>query len=242
MIEFLKAFSSSYERRAQLFPAVLVAVPLFVLALLFGIEVSWKMAGISLILGAAIGYLMATMVAERGRALQTEVFAHVLPTTVLLRHSDDRVDVYSKARYHSVLSNGTGLAFPNMQTESQDQRAADAIYASGVEWLKEQTRDTTKFAVLFKKLTDYGFVRNVVAIRNYGIALDLITLAFLTWVSSGVSTKVLPAVSETGIDLAFFAITLHVLWWFLHCRIVRLRRVGFEYGRALLRCCDNLGP
>src|SRR5260370_17709690 len=56
--------------------------------------------------------------------------------------------------------------------EEADSKAADTFYARGGTWLRENTRDTKKFRVLFNENISYGFHRNLLGLRLPGLILN----------------------------------------------------------------------
>ncbi|TIS85335.1 MAG: hypothetical protein E5W99_12435, partial [Mesorhizobium sp.] len=62
-----------------------------------------------------------------------------------------------------------------MEVEDPDEAAA--FYVQCYNWLRENTRDTEKFRILFNENIAYGYYRNLLALKPYGIVLNLLTIA-----------------------------------------------------------------
>jgi hypothetical protein len=57
--------------------------------------------------------------------------------------------------------------------DADDAYEAYEAYEAGARWLREHTRDTARFALLFKENINYGFQRNALGLRWIGLALAL---------------------------------------------------------------------
>jgi hypothetical protein len=69
-----------------------------------------------------------------------------------------------------------GLRLPTEAEEVQDPEGADAVYELAVGALRERTRDTNQYPPVPSENARYGFRRNVLGLRPYGIATSLIGL------------------------------------------------------------------
>jgi hypothetical protein len=82
------------------------------------------------------------------------------PTTKLLRHRHAPNHV-RLARLHSDLQQLTGLTFPTSEAEAANPGDADSVYEAAVDYLRNETRDPGRFALVFDELCNYGFRRNL---------------------------------------------------------------------------------
>jgi hypothetical protein len=88
----------------------------------------------------------------------------------MLRHRDDTFDAGTKV--HAFLARKIGTPAPTQVEEEANPKAADEWYARGGTWLRENTRDTKKFRVLFNENISYGFRRNLLGLRLPGFILN----------------------------------------------------------------------
>jgi hypothetical protein len=68
--------------------------------------------------------------------------------------------------------------------EQNDPAAAKSFYERTGTWLRENTRDTKKFPILFNELVTYGFRRNLLGVKWPALALNLVVVlicAGLLW-------------------------------------------------------------
>lgn len=164
-----------YAIRARVAPGLIAILPVF-----FGVT-AWSAAGLSwpesalwsVVLGL-LSLLGAQFIRDAGYRREPSLFArwNGAPTTRLLRHSDSTLDPNTKQRYHVRLAALLpGVALPTAQDESGDPVRADGVYKSCGDHLRERTRDKEKFGHLHESNIDYGFRRNLWAIKPAGLVL-----------------------------------------------------------------------
>jgi hypothetical protein len=208
----------AYTMRARLVPAVIAGAPAFAFAAIF---VSWgKIGWTHLIAGTALTVLFAVfadVARRRGRAIEPTVIAKMggLPTTVTLRHRDTTYDAATKAGFHKFIAAKLGQPAPSAEEEAADADAADAYYVRGATWLRENTRNTKKFDVLFNENVSYGFRRNLLGLKLPGFLLNaLIVLVCLAifwrrWpvdLSNGFDAKLLAVIVIAILHAAYLAL------------------------------------
>lgn len=161
--------------------------------------------------------MFADVARRRGRAIEPAIIEKMggLPTTVTLRHRDPTYDAATKSGFHAFIARKLGEAAPSAAEESADPGAADAYYARGTAWLRENTRNRKKFDILFNENVDYGFRRNLLGLKRPGFVLNaLIVLVCIAifwrrWpvdLSDGFDAKVLAVVVIAAIHAAYLAL------------------------------------
>src|SRR5690606_18964618 len=83
-----------------------------------------------------------------------------------------------KSRYMERL----GLLIPNFtpttaKSEKKNPKQADELYMSASNYLREHTRNTTRYPLIFKENIAYGFSRNIRAFKSLGIFIAASSLA-----------------------------------------------------------------
>ena len=164
-----------YTLRARLAPAIIAGMPAFAFAAIF---VSWGSLGLPHLaasLGLTILFASFSDIARRrGRRIEPGLTEKMggLPSTTMLRHRDETIDPTTKAKMHSFLAGKVKTPAPTPAQEEADPKAADAFYARGGTWLRENTRETKKFRVLFNENISYGFRRNLLSLRLPGLIFN----------------------------------------------------------------------
>jgi len=177
-----------YTLLARVQPALLVALPLALLTL------AWVPGGFLdrgvlwglIVAGGGTGFL-ARLARDRGVSKQEGLFDEWggRTTTRMLRYkvrcqdstSPDWPNNATVNRWHSKLKdmNLTGAHIP--QDEQEEGPESDDVYAEVVGILSEQTRDQTKFEVVFEENINYGFRRNLWAMWLIGITIAAFSFA-----------------------------------------------------------------
>jgi hypothetical protein len=228
MIKFDK-----YTLYARLFPAIIAAAPALALA---AILISWKNIGLPQYLaGLALAVLLMVFsdVARRlGRKIEPRLFAKMggIPTITMQRHRDDTLDSDTKLRLHLFIASKLQETAPSQTDEQYDTAKADSFYERGATWLRENTRNTKKFALLFNENITYGYRRNLFALKWFAIALNVsitIGCAIATY---------LQIPQKTGIDLSpvYVIAALHAAYLLLFSTEKGVVEAARLYGRQLL--------
>lgn len=223
----------TYIIRAWVLPVVLLVAPLLVAAISLGVlGADTKATGVAGLLLVAVVMVAGTVVRGRGRDLQDRTWnaAGGAPTIRALRH---RGSTPSDAleRRHARLAALTGIAAPSLDEEAYDPAAADRIYWEWVDWLIGVARDDR---VVHNEVTQYGFLRNSAAIRNWGLVIALAVAAgsLFTLALSGATGAVVPAGAGIG---------MFVVWWKL-LDLDAVERQSHVYADALFRSMPVVVP
>lgn len=235
-------FSDQYARNARLKPALLVSLPVALLAVTFGLKSSVLVGALFGPL-AAVGftYLLAHLTRDFGVKKQVELFRSWggKPSVTKLRHRDGSLNPHTRERYHQKAAELLGKRLPTAAEEEADPAAADLLYEAYSNVLLERTRDTKKFRLLFQELISYGFRRNLLALKRVGLWLCVLCLlAEMAVVVQAVRTGV-AGVDATAVfaGLDFFLV---VCWWFW-IRADWVRRAADAYAERLLAASENMG-
>jgi hypothetical protein len=235
--------TDGYERKARLYPALLLIAP----AVGTGVALlSAKFTGLQSLAAGVVGcggaFLLTQLARDSGKKHEASLFAKWggLPSIAIFRHRDTRLDAITKARYHKKLAALVKEAkAPTPEQEEGDPKAADAVYAAWSNYLRVNTRDTNKFALLFQENVAYGYRRNVWGLRSIGIVVSLLSV-----VACGIRLYLVH--SSTGkIDEALggavaFA-TIMLLLWLFRFNADWVRVPADAYAERLAECAESFG-
>jgi hypothetical protein len=232
-----------YVRRARFYPAVIAAAPAFVLA---AILVPWNSFGLPHVIATgAMAILLAVMsdvARRRGRAVEPAVIQRMggLPSITMMRYRDDTFDRVAKAAMHKFVGGKIAADLPTVETEQADPAAADDFYKRCGNWLRENTRDTKKFKILFEENVTYGFRRNLLGLKSPALALDAAIVAFclvMLWWHFAFNTAD-PLIQKL---LSVVVITLlHAAYILLFVNEAGVAEAARTYGRQLLLSTETL--
>jgi hypothetical protein len=237
----IKLGFDSYTNRARLAPALLVVLPLGLAFATFSPTMVFESAIGGLVITLAVGMLLTNLSRDSGRKAEKRLLRiwKGFPTVGRLRHRNSGANAITRERYHSKLrALLPGTAIPTAATELLNPDAADAVYESCVMALREKTRDSKRFPLVFEENVTYGFRRNLWAMKPAGIAVCLIALAFCgyrifanTPTPSDVSGLSLAAIVVIAFLLAGWLVRINPSW---------VRDAAEAYADRLLATCDEL--
>jgi len=119
-------------------------------------------------------FVLAQIGRDQGKKKEKKLFEHWggKPTNMILRHSNNHLDVHTKKRFHTKLEQVIpDMKIPTPEEELEDLYAADCIYDSCTKYLISKTRDTNKYHLLFKENINYGFRRNLWGMKAWALTI-----------------------------------------------------------------------
>src|SRR6266478_5831349 len=103
----LSDLTDPYGRRARLMPALITILPA-VLLIVAWLPALWTTVGIFVSLGSSFGLvlLLSQLGRDRGKRCEPKLYRlwSGKPSVALLRHSDPRIDDYTKGRYRAFIA------------------------------------------------------------------------------------------------------------------------------------------
>lgn len=186
---------------------------------------------------------------SKGNKLQEKLYKTWggAPTTIVLRHADDTVEGPTKMRYMKRLAVLVrDFVIITAEQERADPKAADDMYRSATAFLREQTRDTKKYAMIFNENVDYGFARNLTACKPFGIALTLVCLTLCLiglyhTLDMPLKDLSLAALAQHPLLLAATGVELIILvCWIVLVNHEWVRVRGIAYAKRLFASCEEI--
>jgi hypothetical protein len=231
-----------YSFRARVLPFIIVMFP-FVLLLNSFIYLEfndWQITILNIILFAFI-LLFAQLGRDVGYKKQISLFNiwGGAPTTQFLRHSSGILDKFTLNRYHRKLEKLIkNIKLPTKEKENLEPKEADMIYDSCVKYLRDSTRDNSKYQLLFSENVNYGFRRNLWGMKNY--AIFIVSFCFIIK-----ATYVIPNFFYKKQINLFDMIVIILLFLLLALWILVINKnwvkiPAFAYAKQLMETIDNL--
>ncbi len=103
------------------------------------------------------------------------------PTTRLLQISqgaDPR-----RLRRRALIERLLSIDLPTREEEVKDPSSADGVYGAVTAELRERTRDKARFPIVYAENRNYGFERNLLAMRPIGLACSAASAALMVGVA-----------------------------------------------------------
>lgn len=249
-MDFLKNLDS-YDLKARVYPALLTMLPALAAVL------AWYPSLLTSNVGAAVLtvlntcgllFLIGELCRSQGRRVQRSLLKtwKVMPTTRLLRHSDQTLPAEAKARYRQHLAMKLGVTLPTAAEEASDADAADDRYNSAIFWLIAQCRGPAHFLVLNEN-TSYGFRRNLLGLKLVGVTICLVTIAAPTvemwsrYAGIGIDGQLIIAAFRTlhPVQVGAFGLSLISLsGWLFVVSEKWVKEAAELYALRLLAACD----
>jgi hypothetical protein len=236
----------AYDRPARLYPGLIALSPIAVMILcVYGQHRILISSVITVAASCGCAYALARIVRNAGQQLQASLFSAWggPPTVQLLRHSNGHFDAHTKERFHKILSKGLGKKMPTVAGEANDSFAADELYRAATVWLIGKTRHAKKFPLVFKENIAFGFQRNMLGIRRFGIAICLSCLVYCIAyieIQSGWGFVEVLKKTPTPIWVSLLYSILILLAWLFCFSEPALRRTAFSYAERLIQSLDMI--
>ena len=182
-------------------------------------------------------FLVFADIARRfGKAKERTLFptTNGQPFPTVLRHSDHIIDGVSKARFIRFLSDKLGEPAPTEEQETREPATADTFYGRCGQWLRERTRDTEKFRLIFEENVIYGFRRNLYGLKRIGLGLNLLVLLAAAAVLHKGWTDIYALSPVLVIAIA------HAFYFLLAVSKASVLQASDQYGRQLVLACETL--
>ena len=166
------------------------------------------------------------------------------PSVVMLRHQDCNINKVTKNRYRIFLKNNiSNLRLASPKEEQECPSSADEGYQSATDWLLVQTRDRERFRMIYQENINYGFRRNVWALKPHVITIDVILVASLLVVFGGLWTDYFPTALQIPVIQLLTSIVICTIHFLVYVIVVTPKwvyTVAQEYAKQLLSACDEL--
>jgi hypothetical protein len=241
----------SYNRIARLYPALLTLTPVvWTLAVLRPSLLTADVARAVLSAAAFLGglTLLTNVARSRGKKIEADLLSEWggWRTTAVLRHRDQTIDDFTKARYHSKLQDlCPGLTLPSVTNETDNPVDADKKYRSVTLRLLELRRDP-QYRLVHKENAQYGFRRNLLGLKPLGIVVvvvaTLLTLSICWFGFTQPSKSLVGFARDASLRWPLYALLVgdlaYLLILTLLVRPVFVRQAADEYALALLRTLD----
>jgi hypothetical protein len=242
LIAGLNLMTDGYERKARLYPALLLFMPVaVVVGCGLGTSVSRAEAVCGLVVSCGGLLLLAQIARDAGKRKERSLFERWggIPSMCIFRHADARMDAITKARCHKTMSNLVKEAkAPSADEETADPIAADGVYTAWSTYIRVNTRDTRKYALLFQENINYGYRRNVWGLRPTGIIVTSASLAgAVAWLYVRYRSN-----GQISVELVIASVITLVLLllWLFHFTADWVRIPADAYAERLTEAIDSL--
>lgn len=228
-----------YSWRARLLPVVIAGSPALAFMIAGGVSIDAKTGVASLLVGA-LGLVLCGIARDAGFKLQSGLWTEWggSPTVRRLRWRDNPQNHQALSRLHDVIEAVTGVPLPNAAAEAVDPQAADNAYTEATTVLRNRTRDTKRFNLVFSDNMEYGFRRNCLGLRPLGLVLAVLgAITSVTLCITGTRTlaKEFESWGWPGI-----VSVVSVVFWLVVVNPEWVRKPAETYAERLIEAADTL--
>ena len=228
-----------YDRFARFLPVVIVASPIAVaVTVVTGVEVNAWLVLIPVPVITGLCVLFASLAANSGKRIEQRLWEDWdgPPTTRYLRHRSREFNPYARTRLHEQMRS-MGFSVPTPEDEKADPDSADDQYEAYVIELRSRTRDRRRFPLVRTYLKQYGFSRNLYAIRRIGIVIAVGTTVFGIVYTLGNPLEMTEILKLSPI-WAFAAVMAYALVFHVNAQAVKTN--AERYAEFLLEAAKEL--
>lgn len=225
-------------------PAMTAGLPLLIIAVYDGIVAnSWSEASTSFALAIILIAFSAYIAREWGKNYEGKMFEKLggMPTTIILRFSDNKIDSVSKLKYHQWFNNNlVNVSLPVSLAEETADLTSDEKYISAMTFLRTYANSNRdRFPRVYQELKKYNFWRNlygckILATVSYAI---LLLREFVVIDSFSLKEMIIAPFPKYVVFVGL------LIWICLFCSIVTtktVKRNAFDYAKTLLEIIENL--
>jgi len=225
-----------YSFKARVTPALIALLPVFIVVAAWLpdlYEFGKATAGLLVSCGAVA--ILSHFARECGKSIEEKLWCKWggPPATMALHHKSTLIDSLRKSRFHQFLETRIpGWKAPTFELENKNPEDSFRVYDSAIKWLIERTRDRQKFPLVFAEGVNYGFRRNVLGLKPFGVLVSLVALTISVWFAC-------EKFSVVGIGSIIIIASL-LIWWIVVVSESWVRNAANEYAKKLLSSCDLL--
>ena len=177
----MKKVFDDFTVAAELTPAIIVVLPILVIALCRGrLSGEWTEASIEFVIGIAILYFLAKVAREWGKSYQEKMYKRLkgMPTTIVLRFSDERIDKISKIKYHKWFNDKSEqYQLPMSLGEEEQDTMSDSKSINAMKDLRVYANaNRNEYPRVYQELKKYNYWRNLYGCKKLAIAICVVLI------------------------------------------------------------------
>jgi hypothetical protein len=143
------------------------------------------------------------------------------------------------ARQHEKIQNLSGIVMPNRRQERDNPAKADESYEAATSYLIAKTRNHDAYPLVFAENCNYGFRRNMLGLRTFGISISAVgflgaAVPFLLSVFDGLE------VSRFSFALVAALCLVELIMWSIVVKADWVRRAADAYAARLMEAVETL--
>lgn len=237
----IKSFFDDFTFHARVMPVIVVLVPIIMIELIKGIiQDSWIENTAFVFVSLVFLTITSKIARNLGKGYEEKMYAKLggMPTTIVLRFSNNTFDDITKQRYHKKLNQFRGLNLPlNKSNENADD---DQQYISATNILRNYANSNRdKEPRVYQELKEYNFWRNLYGTKEIALFLYLI-IAIREIVLRGTIDLKQAFLHPYPDYMALIIMVLCIVSTLLFVNQKTVTQKGFDYAKTLIEVCERI--
>lgn len=176
-MDLLQNYFNDFTLKARVMPGLVIVLPLIPYSLVKGlIDLTFTQDSVLYgLIFIILTTILASVSRNQGKKKEKKIYKELggMPTTIMMRFSDETLSYKSKVRYHEILNEKIpNLNLPLNEEEEYNMIDVDEKYKSAIDWLRlNANSDTKKFSLVYEELKNYNFSRNLYGLKNIGLMI-----------------------------------------------------------------------
>ncbi|MBN9300138.1 MAG: hypothetical protein J0I41_24280 [Filimonas sp.] len=192
---------------------------------------------------AVVPIFLAQVGRDRGKRLEPGLWREWggAPSVQVLRWRDQTLNVLTKTRFHQRLQVLCPVTLPPSEAmEMNDPLQADQVYHAWSDCVRESTRDTARFKLVFRELMNYGFRRNMLGLKGPAMVVLVLVLAAMYASCAGAMGSFNPVYFPVAFTYSCIGLLLVFIVWQAVVSRSWVKTTAFEYAKRLYEATSML--
>ena len=241
----LYKYFDDFTLKARVMPGLVILFPLIPYSFVKGFLNSniFEDSIMNTLIFTILTAILAFASRNQGKIKEKKLFKEwgEMPTTIMMRFSDNTLNYSSKVRYHKILNDLIpDLNLPLSKEEEIEMVDADEKYKSAVDWLRlNANNDKDKFPLVYAELKNYNFARNLYGLKSIGLAIYvLIGIREYLIIKNFNLVDLILMPYPQYISLIIMIVGAIIVLFISRKKTVRHR--ADDYAKALIETCNKL--
>lgn len=242
MINKIKCCFDDFTFHARVMPVLVVSIPIILMGIFNGLQ-SKSFASNTIYTLVIIAFIsFASRIArEFGKKVQDSIYKKLgaMPTTIILRYSDNRINDVTKTIYHKKLNKIVDEV--NLPVDPKDENEdSDVQYEAAINWLRNYANSSRKKEKLvYQELKEYNFWRNLYAMKYIAIAIYFFIGLREYFLNDNFNLNEIIAKPYPQY-IAFIIMIFSILIFIFFLRKSTVEKKAFDYAKTLVEVCERI--
>lgn len=244
MFKELGKYFDHYTIHARFLPVFFVSFPIVLTVFAWLPDAKTVFGGtITVLISFGVMSFLSIYVSNIGNDLQDKLFNkwQGAPTTLILLPNNETLDKFTKLRYFKWINHHKpDLSLPeSIESYVHNSELTEKIKSS-VNFLREYTRDKKKYEKIYRDNVAYGFSRNLVALRYYGILICMasISTTFCFMYHNAMYNETFHPNTLVMVSTLTSVVFLIIHFFMLNHSFVKRR--AYRYALSLFEVCESI--